>query len=123
MQDFRELKVWQRAHQFTLTIYKITQFFPKEELYGLTSQIRRACASIPANIAEGCGKHSAVDFAHYAQISMGSATELEYHLILAHDLHYIDDMQYTSLSSELVEIRRMLYTFLKRLRTSAIASS
>jgi four helix bundle protein len=122
LQDFRELKVWQRAHQFTLAIYKTTQLFPKEELYGLTSQIRRACASIPANLAEGCGKQGAIDFAHYAQISMGSATELAYHLILAHDLNYIDDTQYNTLSSELDEIRRMLYSFLRRLRTKPVTS-
>jgi four helix bundle protein len=116
VKDFRDLKVWQRSHQLTLAVYQATQSFPREETYGLTSQIRRACASIPANLAEGCGKNTPTDLARFSQIAMGSASELEYHLLLAHDLHYIDDPAYMALSTELVEIRRMLNVFLQRLR-------
>ncbi len=86
MRDFRQLMVWEKSHQLTLEIYQATGAFPREELYGLTSQIRRAAASIPANIAEGCGKDTETELARYMQISMGSASELEYHLLLAHDL-------------------------------------
>jgi len=83
MKDFRELKVWEKAHQLTLEVYKATTIFPKDELYGLTSQIRRACASIPANIAEGCGRRGDAEFARFLGIAMGSASELDYHLLLA----------------------------------------
>ena len=121
MQDFRDLKVWQRSHQLTLAVYQATQSFPKEELYGLTSQMRRACSSIPANLAEGCGKYGPADLARYAQISMGSATELEYHLILARDLHYLSEDLYSSLSTDLIEIRRMLFGFIRQLRVKSNA--
>jgi len=77
---FRDLKVWEKAHQLTLQVYKATAPFPKEEMYGLTSQIRRAAASIPANIAEGCGRSSDAELGRFLQIAMGSASELEYHL-------------------------------------------
>jgi len=77
MKDFRELKVWEKAHQLTLSVYQVTRNYPKEETYGLTSQIRRASASIPANIAEGCGKAGDADLARYMQIAMGSSSELE----------------------------------------------
>lgn len=87
MKDFRTLKVWSKAHELTLLVYKQTKTFPKEELFGLTSQIRRACSSIPANIAEGCGKGSDADFSRFLQIAFGSANELEYHFILARDLN------------------------------------
>src|SRR5206468_7800270 len=90
MQDFRELRVWNTAHELTLAAYQITRGFPKSELYGLTSQIRRSAASICANIAEGCGRGSRRDFARLLQIARGSASELEYHLILAADLRLVD---------------------------------
>ena len=91
MKDFRELKVWQKAHELTLAVYKVTAAFPREEQYGLTSQIRRACSSIAANLAEGCGRNNVLstlapgdpEFARYCSIAMGSASELEYHLLLA----------------------------------------
>ena len=82
MKDYRELKVWERSHQLALAVYKVTTTFPKDELYGLTSQIRRACASIPANIAEGCGRSGDAELARFLQIAMGSASELDYHLYL-----------------------------------------
>ncbi|MGA9994068.1 MAG: four helix bundle protein, partial [Pyrinomonadaceae bacterium] len=89
MRDFREFKVWVKSHDLTLEVYKVTAAFPKEELYGLTSQIRRASASIPANIAEGCGRSGNPELCRFLQISMGSASELEYHLLLAHDLKFL----------------------------------
>ena len=89
MQNYKELKVWEKAHQFTLSMYKLTLSFPKEELYGLTNQLRRAASSIQANIAEGCGKNSQNELAHFLNISLGSANESEYFLILAKDLEYI----------------------------------
>lgn len=89
MQDFRKLKVWEKAHDLTLLIYKISKNFPKEEMFSLTSQIRRASSSIPTNIAEGCGRGTDKDFARFIQISMGSASELEYLIWLSIDLKYI----------------------------------
>lgn len=81
MKDFRDLKVWEKAHRLTLDIYKATSAFPRDEHYGPTSQIKRSCTSIPANIAEGCGRRSNAELAHFLQIAMGSASELEYHLL------------------------------------------
>jgi four helix bundle protein len=98
MQDFRKLKVWKQSHELTLDIYKLTVNFPQCELYGLTSQIRRASASIPANIAEGCCRGSDLDFARFLHISMGSASELDYHLLLAHDLNYLQESAYLNLA-------------------------
>jgi four helix bundle protein len=85
VKDFRELKVWQKAHHLTPAVYRITAAFPREELYGLTSQLRRACSSVAANLAEGCGRNGDVEFARFCFIAMGSASELEYHLLLAKD--------------------------------------
>ena len=73
MKDFKELKVWEKAHKLAVAIYKATLTFPKTEVYGLTSQMRRAGVSIPANIAEGCGRRSEVEFARFLQIAMGSS--------------------------------------------------
>ena len=83
MKDFRDLKVWSKAHNMALSAYRLTVHFPKEEMYGLTSQIRRAGASIPANIAEGCGRDGDGELARFLQIAAGSASELEYHLLLS----------------------------------------
>ena len=88
MKDFRTLTVWQEAHQLTLSIYRVTKNFPKDELYGLTSQMRRCSASIAANIAEGCGRRGNAEFARFLQIASGSASELDYHLLLARDLGF-----------------------------------
>ena len=119
MQDFRNLKIWQRAYKLTLQIYKYTNKFPKEELYGLTSQIRRASSSIAANIAEGCGKNSDADLARYLQIAMGSGSELEFHLMLASDLGFLTQEVFRLLFNELLEIKRMLSSFLKKLRANS----
>lgn len=118
MKDFRKLSVWQKAHLLTLAVYKTTAHFPKEELYGLTSQIRRACISIPANIAEGCGKGGDTEFGRFLQIAQSSASELDYHLLLSHELNYLTDNDYDALSRQIEEVRRMLTTLTKRVKSS-----
>lgn len=115
MKDFRELKVWEKSHQLTVAVYKATSKFPKEELYGLTSQMRRSCSSIPANIAEGCGRGSDADFARFLQMAMGSASEIEYHLLLARDLNLLDDPSYECFANDVTEVKRMLASFIKKL--------
>jgi four helix bundle protein len=100
----------------TLEVYKATESFPREELYGLTSQIRRACSSIPANIAEGCGKDGDADFARFLQIARGSASELEYHLLLSRDLGFLKQDEYQQLSKETNELKQMLTNFIKKLK-------
>lgn len=117
MKDFRTLKVWQKAHQFALAVYKATKTFPREELYGLTSQIRRSSMSIPTNIAEGAGRFTDKDFARFLQISMGSASEAEYQLLLARDLGFMSNEHYNTLQSQIVEVKKMLASFLRTLRS------
>lgn len=117
MQDFRTLKVWQKAHQLTLAVYAATKTFPEDERFGLTSQMRRAAASIPANIAEGCGRDGGSDFARFLQIAMGSASELEYHLILAHDLSMLALDRYNTLLNGVIEVKKMLAALIRKLRT------
>jgi four helix bundle protein len=89
MQNYKELKVWGKAHEFTLRVYEVTKLFPKDEFYSLTNQLRRAASSVPANIAEGCGKNSQLDFANFLNIALGSSNEAEYYLILSRDLNYL----------------------------------
>lgn len=108
MQNYKELKVWEKSHQFTLKVYQLTLSFPKEELYGLTNQLRRAASSIPANIAEGCGKNSQQELAHFLNISLGSANESEYFLLLAKDLKYISEDSFENLFDNINEIKAML---------------
>jgi four helix bundle protein len=91
MKNFKDLKVWSKAHSLTLAVYQVTREFPREELYGLTSQVRRSAASIGANIAEGCGRRSDGEMCRFLQNRLGSATELEYHLLLARDLQILED--------------------------------
>ena len=119
MKDFRDLKVWEKAHQLTLAVYKSTKRFPRDEVYGLTGQIRRACASIPANVAEGCGRGGDAELARFLQIAMGSASELEYHFLLAHDLGLLDDSVYDELTGEVTEVKRMLTSFLQKLKADS----
>ncbi|MGM9702064.1 MAG: four helix bundle protein [Prevotella sp.] len=120
MRDFHKLVIWQRSHQLTLDIYKLTQQFPKEELFGLTSQIRRAVSSIPTNIAEGCGRETNKDFAHFLQISIGSASETEYQLLLAHDLNYISEENYYRLNDEIMSVRKMIHKYQSGLKSSQL---
>ena len=116
MKDFRQLKVWEKSHQLALAIYKVTAKFPKEELYGLTSQVRRASLSIPTNIAEGCGRNTDADFARFLQMAMGSASETEYQLLLSLDLGFLNKEQYDKLNLDVTEVKRMLASLLKTLR-------
>jgi four helix bundle protein len=104
MKNYRSLKVWERAHAMTLAVYRISTGFPREERYGLTSQLRRCSASIGANIAEGCGKRGNGEFQRFLQIASGSASELDYHLLLSHDLGFLDKTQYAKLSRDLGEL-------------------
>ena len=114
--DFRTLKVWEKAHALTLAVYKVTEKFPKQELYSLTNQIQRAAVSVPTNIAEGCGKDSDAELKRYFVIAIGSASELEYLLLLARDLTYISEESHQILNSDLVEVRKMLNAFIQKLK-------
>jgi four helix bundle protein len=116
LKDFRELVVWRRAHELTLAVYRVTASFPRSEIYGLTSQLRRASASVPANLAEGCGRDGDAELARFCSIAMGSASELEYHLLLARDLHLIKPEDYAGLAERATELKRMLTGLLQRLK-------
>lgn len=116
MKDFHNLKIWERAHKLTMSIYMLTKEFPKEELYGLTNQMRRSSSSIPTNIAEGCGRDSQAELTRFFKLAMGSSSELDYQLILAHDLQYMDVKAYTNLSAELSEFRRMLNALIQKIK-------
>lgn len=115
MKDFRELKVWRKAHDLTIAVYEVTAAFPREELYGLTSQLRRASSSIAANLAEGSGRNGNAELARFCSIAMGSASELEYRLLLARDLKLIDPDQYEELEQKTIEVKRMLAALITRL--------
>jgi len=117
MKDFRNLRVWERSHKLTLEVYGVTTKFPKYELYGLTSQLRRCSASIGANIAEGCGKRGNNEFQRYLQIASGSASELDYHLLLSRDLGFLPNVDYRSLAGNLTEIRKMITSLLQKIDT------
>ena len=119
MQNFKKLQVWEKSHDLTLKIYGVTSHFPREEIYGLTSQIRRAYASIPTNIAEGCGRASSADFARFLQIAMGSASETEYLVLLAHDLKYLTADQHTELIDATIRVKKMLTALLKNVRMNS----
>jgi len=116
MKDFRELKVWEKGHHLVLSIYRATGKFPKDELYGLTGQMRRASASIPTNIAEGCGREGDAELARFLQIARGSASELEYHLLLSRDLGFLSTEEHKHLSTDATEIKRMLTSFIQTLK-------
>ena len=117
MQDFRRLAVWQKSHQLVLSVYETSASFPNDERYGLTSQIRRAATSIPANIAEGCGRETNAELRRFLYIAMGSASELDYHLLLARDLHMLEATPYKHLSQDVSEIKRMLTGLIQKLTT------
>jgi four helix bundle protein len=115
MKDFRHLTVWQKSHELTLALYKRTASFPREEIYGLTAQIRRAASSIPANLAEGCGTDADAEFARYCSIARASSSELEYHLLLAHDLTLLRPDDYAQVNERVLEIKRMLTGLIQKL--------
>ncbi len=116
MIDFKTLRVWETFHEITLNVYKITRQFPPEELYGLTSQMRRSAASVPTNIAEGCGRNTDPDLAKFLTIAMGSASEVEYQLLLSKDLEYIRLNEYQNVTENLIASKKMLNAFLKKVR-------
>lgn len=115
MKDFRQLKVWQKSHQLALELYRVTASFPRHEAYGLTPQIRRAAVSIPSNLAEGCGRHGDAELARFCNIASGSASELEYQILLARDLQLIKPDDYETLAQQIIEIKRMLTVFVQKL--------
>jgi four helix bundle protein len=121
MKNFRDLEVWHKARQLTLESYKATNGFPKQELFGLTSQIRRAALSIAANIAEGCGKRGNGEFQRFLGIAAGSASELEYHFLLAHDLNLIANLHYEQLKNGVVTVKRMLAALLRKVNADRFA--
>jgi four helix bundle protein len=120
MKDFKELKVWEKAHALTLLVYEETRTFPKQEVYGLTSQLRRAAASVAANIVEGCGRRSDGEFTRFLQIARGSASELEYHILLARDVQLLTEAVYGNLDSKVVEVERMLTGLVKKVRPISV---
>ena len=119
MRDFRQLKVWEEAHELTLEIYRITKSFPKEELFSLVNQMRRSSSSIPTNIAEGCGRESNRDYAHFLQIAIGSAFELDYQILLSKDLGYINQQTFAILNNRVDKVRRQLANLIRKVRASS----
>ena len=117
MKDFRELKVWEKSHHLALKVYSATIKFPKEELYGLTNQMRRAAFSVPTNIAEGCGKNRDTELNRFFEIAMGSASELEYLFLLARDLSFLGKEECNTFMNEITEIKRMLASFIRKLKS------
>jgi four helix bundle protein len=111
--------VWEKAHSLTLDVYLASGEFPKEEMYGLTSQLRRAAASTGANIAEGCCRKGDAELGRFLQIAMGSASEVEYHCLLARDLKFLQLTAYERLNNEVIEIKRMLASFISKLRADS----
>ncbi len=120
MKNFRNLIVWQKAHELTLSSYRSTTRFPKEEIYGLSSQIRRCAASIAANIAEGCGKRSNNEFQRFLNIATGSASELEYHFLLARDLGYLPEDHYQKLDHAVIEVKKMLASLIRKIESDRL---
>jgi four helix bundle protein len=126
MRDFHQLKVWGKAHRLTLAVYKATALFPRTEFYDLTRQLRRAATSIPANIAEGCGRSGAAELARFLHIALGSASELEYHLLLSRDLKLMAESEHERLAGDVTEIKRMLTSLIQKLsaeKSSRLARS
>ncbi len=117
MKDFREIQVWQKAHQLVLDIYRIICLFPNDEKYGLISQIKRAAVSIPTNIAEGCGRNSDPDFARFLEIAYGSANEVDYLLHLSKDLSILEDRSYQTINEKLTEVKKMLASLIRKIRS------
>jgi len=117
MKDFREMQVWNKGHKLAIEIYNLTAKFPKEEIFGLSSQIRRAAVSIPTNIAEGCGRGSSKELKQFLKISMGSASEVEYQILLSYELRYMDRKTYDNLSSDIQEIKKMLSSYIVKIKS------
>lgn len=116
MRDFQQLTIWQRSHVITIKIYTVTRSFPKEELFGLVSQMRRSASSVPTNIAEGCGRETVPEFKRFLTIAAGSASELHYQIIICKDLSCINHDLYTELSEEITQIKKMIYAYSNKLK-------
>ncbi|NBC05278.1 MAG: four helix bundle protein [Bacteroidetes bacterium] len=119
MRNFRSLSVWQKSHELTLEIYRSTASFPKEELYGLVSQMRRSASSVPSNIAEGCGRNTQSQLAHFLNIALGSASELEYQILLAKDLNFLSDQIFKEQTTQIIEIKKMLTVLHQKIATES----
>ena len=118
MRDFKSLSVWQKSHELTLSIYKSTSGFPKEELFGLVSQMRRSSSSISTNIAEGCGRTTQSQMAHFLNIALGSASELRYQILLSKDLEFISEQIFIEQSDQVVEVMKMLTSLYQQVNKS-----
>ena len=114
MKDFRNLQVWCKAHQLALRAYGVTSTFPRTDVYGLTARIRRCAVSVAANIAEGCGKRGNGEFHRFINFATGSASELEYHFLLARDLSLVSEAEYEKLDTGVVEVKRMLASLVRK---------
>jgi four helix bundle protein len=118
MRDYKKYSIWNDSHKLTLEIYLLTKKFPKEELFGITSQIRRAVSSVPTNIAEGCGRNSDLDFKRFLIISHGSATEVEYLIFLSFELNYKPEEEYIHLTGKIEILRKQIHTLIKKIALS-----
>jgi four helix bundle protein len=116
LKDFKELRVWSKAHELAILVYKLTRAFPRDEVYRLTSQVRRSAASIGANIAEGYGRHSDGEMTRFLQIARGSASETEYHLLLAKDLGFLQEADFQVAEQAVVVVQRMLTALVQRVQ-------
>ena len=116
MRDFKKYDIWALSHKFTLEIYKASEGFPTSEIYGITSQIRRAASSVPTNISEGCGRDSDAEFNKFLTIAIGSATETEYLILLAKDLNYLSESVYINLNEDINTIKKKIYTLKQKLK-------
>jgi len=114
MNDFRNLRVWNLSHALALAVYRSTGGFPQSEQFGLVAQMRRAAVSVPANIAESCGRRTRRDEAHFLHVALGSASELEAEVLLAKDLAYLPDPDATRLAGEVADVKRMLSSLARR---------
>lgn len=119
MQDFKKLLFWQKAHSFTVNLYKITNDFPSDEKFGLTNQIRRASVSIESNIAEGCGRSSDKDFVRFLYMAKGSVYEVECQIYIARDLSFLSEEKANLLIEKITEISKMLGAFIKKLEAGS----
>lgn len=116
MANFKELLVWQKSINFVTEIYELTNGFPKSEMYGLTSQIRRASISIPSNIAEGNSRRSVADYLQFLKIARGSCAEVETQLIIAQNLKFLNEEHYLKLNQDIIEISKMLNGLINSLK-------
>ncbi len=115
LKNYKELKVWQKSYNLCLDVYRTTRIFPKEEMYGLTSQMRRSAVSVPSNIAEGYGRKTTADYIRFLYIAYGSLCELETQIMLAGDLNYLDDGKLEGLKASVSEVERMLKALINSL--------